>query len=117
MQKAQIISPIRHVSKIEAIYERHMCDDTIKHSMENYNENNVGKCWETLWRCREKADGLKSFPSEVLFQCQDSPLRVAIAGNQLAIVGTLENAIILGRYGCVMLSYDAYSTSIQNAWI
>ena len=94
-----------------------ICDDTIKHSMENYNENNVGKCWETLWRCREKADGLKSFPSEVLFQCQDSPLRVAIAGNQLAIVGTLENAIILGRYGCVMLSYDAYSTSIQNAWI
>lgn len=59
-----------------------------------------------------KADGLKSFPSEALFQGQDSPLRVAIGGNQLAIVGTLENAIILGRYGCVMLSYDAYSTSI-----
>lgn len=45
------------------------------------------------------------------------PLRVAIAGNQSAIVGTLGNAVILDRYGCVMLSYDAYSTSIQNARI
>lgn len=38
--------------------------------------------------------------------------RVAIAGNQSAIVGTLENVVILGRYGCVMLSYEAYSTSM-----
>jgi len=36
------------------------CDDTIKHSMENTDENIVEQCWETLWRCREEADGLKS---------------------------------------------------------
>lgn len=79
---------------------------------QSYDENIVGKCWETLWRCREVADGLKSFRSEFLFQSQEMPLRVAIAGNQSAIVGTLENAVILDRYGYVMLSYDAYSTSI-----
>lgn len=81
------------------------------------DESIVGRCWETLWRCREDADGLKSFQSEALFQCQEMPLKVAIAGNQSAIVGIFENAVILGWYGCVMLSYDAYSTSIQNARI
>lgn len=66
------------------------CDDTIKHSMENNDENIVRKYWETLWRCREEADGLKSFRSEALFQCQEMILRGAIAGNQSAIVDTLE---------------------------
>lgn len=93
------------------------CDDTIKHSMENNDENIVEQCWETLWRCREDADGLKSFRYEALFQCQEMTPRVAIVGNQSAIVGTLGNAVILDRCGCVMLSYDAYSTSIQYARI
>ena len=38
-----------------------ICDDTIKHSMENYNENNVGKCWETIWKSWETAENQKSF--------------------------------------------------------
>lgn len=87
------------------------CDDAIS-PRQNNDESIVGQYWETLWRCREDADGLKSFRYEALFQCQEMTPRVAIVGNQSAIVGTLKNAVIIGRYRCVMLSYDAYSTSI-----
>ncbi|MGM9864385.1 MAG: hypothetical protein ACI305_09030 [Lepagella sp.] len=64
--------------------------------MENNDANIVEQCWETLWRYREEADALKSFRSEALFQCQEMAPRAAIAGNQSAIVGTFENAVILG---------------------
>lgn len=41
-----------------------ICDDTIKHSMENYNENNVGKCWETLWKGWETAENQKTLSQQ-----------------------------------------------------
>lgn len=87
------------------------CDDT-KKCTDRKTMTVVEQYWETLWRCREEADELKSFRFEDLFQCQEMTPKVAIAGNQSAIVSTLENVLIPGRYGGVMLSYAAYSTSM-----
>lgn len=88
-----------------------------KASQQSNDECIIGQCRETLWRCWEEADGLKSFRFEALFQCQEMTPRVAIAGNQSAIVGTLGNVVIFDGCWCVMLSYDTYSTSIQNTRI